>query len=119
MTTCRECGADVIWKRIAGRPFCYNPDGVTSHWDTCSKLKWEAVKRTGERFENKQDDHGNTVSGYANSVHGTKLEMILSSFVTKPDKPRVPCGRDAGECKQPPWEVCAKKCPNRIERKSA
>jgi len=75
MSACKQCGASVIWKRVTndkGREQwqCFNADGVTVHWDSCSKRRWQQVKATGQRFENEHE------SGYAASVHGTKFDRL-------------------------------------------
>lgn len=121
MSVCIACGVEVVWKRVpgSGRKQCFELDGVTVHWDGCSKRRWEQTKATGVRFEGKRDLVGNKVDGYADSVHGTKFSHILAKHVTRPVKPIVPCGRDRGECPQPPWETCQQACPNAIVRKAA
>lgn len=85
-----------------GRWACHNPDG-SDHWDLCSKTRWEQVKATGQRFDDKRQ------SGYAYSVHGTKLDRISADTI-KGKKYKI-----SGLCKDcvPPWEVCAE-CPDRI-----
>lgn len=103
---CKQCGADVVWTKESGRWHCHNPDG-SDHWDLCSKRRWRQVKATGERFETERE------SGYANSIHGTKLDRLSA-------KPIRGAGfKLSGECKDcvAPWEVCAalpNGCPDAI-----
>lgn len=98
---CKACGASVIWKQITNdrgklQWQCFNADSVTIHWDSCSKRRWEQVKATGERFEEKM------ASGYAGSVHGTKFDMQTR----KPIKGKH--SKRSGQCRDcvPPWEIC-------------
>lgn len=121
MSICHACGLTVIWRRENGKPKCYNEDGATIHWDTCSKRRWEQVKETGKRFTGKQERESGKrgkllVTGYKGSVHGTKLDMIKAPMITGANYKHVPCGRERGECTQPPWEDCAQACPNKIAR---
>jgi hypothetical protein len=94
---CRECGASVIWRRSGGRWQCFNADGATIHWDSCSQRRWTQVKATGTRFETE------TEAGYANSIHGTKFDLLIA------DGPK----REIPTCANcvPPWEVCPNRCP--------
>lgn len=121
MSICYQCAGEVIWKRAPGKkPQCFELDGVTSHWDTCSTRRWAQTKATGQRFKGKQERESGErgklrVTGYRGSVHGTKLDEITAPRITGDlYRKRIPCGRDAGECTQPPWEHCAKECPNRL-----
>jgi hypothetical protein len=107
-TACKQCGADVIWKKVTndkGRQQwqCFNADGVTVHWDSCSKRRWQQVKATGERFESTME------SGYANSVHGTKFDRLNAPIARGKIK-------RSGKCRDcvPPWELCPG-CPDSIE----
>ena len=43
-------------------------------------------------------------------------ENVISCRTVGKNSKRIPCGRDTGECTQPPWEVCPNKCPNAIHR---
>lgn len=100
---------------------CYDADGVTIHWDSCSKNRWQQVKATGERFQGKQERESGErgkllVTGFRNSVHGTKLDMIKAPVIKGANSTRTPCGRDRGECTHPQWEACAQACPNEIRR---
>lgn len=83
---------------------CYDADGATVHWDTCSKRRWQQVKSTGERFETERE------SGYADSIHGTKLDRLSAKPI------RGAHFKPSGECKDcvAPWEVCASVCPDKL-----
>lgn len=109
MTPCKSCGAPVSWKKIEGRWFCLNADGE-DHWDLCSKRKWAQVKATGTRFENVVVQGGKKIiSGYADSIHGTKLDHIecleMAGASYRPD---------GCDCGLPPWEICRENCPHAI-----
>ena len=106
---CKSCGADVIWKQItndkgARQWQCFNVDGVTTHWDQCSKRRWEQVKATGERFERKR------ASGYANSVHGTKYDLLVAPVM----RGKIGLSGNCRDC-VPPGEVCPAVCPEAME----
>ena len=107
MTSCKACGASVIWRRVQNDKGvlqwqCFNADGKTVHWDACSKRRWQQVKATGIRFEEKME------SGYAHSIHGTKFDRQTAKMIKGK--------RRSGECRDcvPPWETCSK-CPDAIE----
>jgi hypothetical protein len=109
---CKQCGDEVIWKRVMlasgrGQWQCFNNDGVTVHWDSCSKRRWQQTKATGERFESASE------SGYANSVHGTKFDRLASPVIRGQVKL-------SGQCRDcvPPWEVCSA-CPDAFPLQSA
>lgn len=107
MTNCQDCGLLVQWVRKGRRWHCHNPDG-TDHWDLCSKMKWKQVQATGQKFTDQKTDDG-LISGFANSIHGTKL--------SRHSKPHKGPSRLTGQCKAcvPPWEVCST-CPDLIGR---
>lgn len=109
MKACKTCGGLVLWVKIQGRWHCHNKDG-SDHWDLCSKRKWQQVKETGERFENVKPDRDTIISGYRNSIHGTKLSRDARRAVKGDQYQRSP------ECKDcaPPWEVC-NPCPNNLK----
>ena len=104
MTVCKTCNSKVIWVKEGKRLFCRNPDG-SDHWDLCSKLKWDQVKATGTRFESKRK------SGYKDSIHGTKFDMLAAHVAVGKDyKP------DGCTCGLPPWELCKPDCEHGIGR---
>ena len=84
-----------------GKWQCLNPD-ATIHWDQCSANRWEQVKATGTKFEDK-DHLGREIAGYKDSIHGTKLERI-SAKVIKGKKFKAAPARDLGLL---PWTGCA------------
>ena len=101
-TLCKKCGAKVRWKKVEGRWQCFNLDGVI-HWDTCSKNRWDQVKRTGQRFEEEMR------SGFKRSMHGDKFDHIgQKEIIGKDYKP------DGCKCGLPPWELCKPDCEHRI-----
>ncbi len=113
MSTCSACGADVTWVRVGKRKQCHNPDG-SDHWDLCSKLRFEQVKRTGVHFH-----------GTAHTAEGDKLhtEGYRSPFKTQLvsihlEKPITGKGYrpDGCDCGLPPWELCRSDCPHAIRR---
>lgn len=113
-TKCRECGLMVIWKYVSGIKGqkdswqCYNRDGITVHWDLCSKTRFDAIKKTGEAF-----DYG-TEKGYYTDLKPSGIQFTFqSSGVVPGSKPF------SGQCKNcmPPWEVC-EKCPDKLEVKN-
>jgi hypothetical protein len=108
VTACKSCGAAVTWKKIEGRWFCLNADGQ-DHWDACSKRKWAQVKATGVRFENLTNAKGQRISGYADSVHGTKLDHVEGRQIIGANY--TPDGCDCG---LPPWELCSQNCRHAI-----
>ena len=50
MTTCRECGAEIAWKRESGRWKPTNPDG-SPHWQRCMELRAQAGDAQAALFE--------------------------------------------------------------------
>ena len=111
MNTCEQCGAGVVWVRdIYGRWQCFNAGTDIDHWDSCSKRRWEQTVATGTPFENEKSVDANgkpiEVSGYANSVHGTKLRQI--DFHKAKAKGFHPFQHQPG-CEALPWETCD--CP--------
>jgi hypothetical protein len=104
MTICKTCGGNVTWVMSDGRWSCFNHGTVVDHWDTCSKRKWEQVKATGIRFDEKM------ASGYTASVHGTKYERKSSGVIR--GKNYKPTGFCLG-C-VPPWEACPIGCPDAL-----
>lgn len=105
MTPCKECGGLIAWIKIEGRWHCHNANG-SDHWDTCSKRKWQQVKDTGVKFEDQRTRDG-IVSGFADSIHGTKL--------SRHSRPHKGPSKLSGDCKAcvPPWQVC-QACPDGI-----
>lgn len=109
----------MVWKQVAATPVhrkrwqCFEPDGVTVHWDTCSKRRWQQVKATGERFENERriEHPAALVSGYTGSVHGEKFDRIVGLRIVGA-RYRPP----SGQCRDcvPPWEPCLG-CPDAFE----
>lgn len=102
MATCKECGSEVWWHKV-GSPRkiqCFNPDG-TIHWDKCSQLRFERIRRTGEHFQHK------SAEGYKTAFKksGVQLTMESAGFVG----PKI----DEKGCKRcvPPWEHCPNNCP--------
>lgn len=91
MSTCKKCGTQVKWIK-KDRWYCENEDG-SDHWDLCSKIRWQQTKETGTRFVEKNE------SGYANSIHGTKLDHSCSGWI-KGKKYKPPLI----ETDLPPWD---------------
>ena len=117
MSICKQCGATVIWKKLPNQQglfvwHCFNLDGTTIHWDSCSKRRWQQVKATGERFEEERriEHPVALVSGYDGSVHGTKLDRIAVKSV------RGKHYHPTGQCRDcvPAWEPCLG-CPDAFE----
>lgn len=105
MSNCKECGSEVNWVKVARRWFCHNPDG-SDHWDLCSKLKTERIKRTGEYIEIEED------KAYLTAFKKSGIHyMEQHANVARGKKFKKSRG-----CKQcvPPWEICPNGCPNSI-----
>jgi hypothetical protein len=106
MIACKQCGAPVAWKQIDGRWHCHNQDG-SDHWDRCSQLRFERIKREGEYFALKNGD-----KGYWTHLKNSGVQFVqqTSGLVRSSAGPIV-------ECRQcvPPWEVCPNQCPNAIK----
>jgi hypothetical protein len=92
----------VKWLKIEGRWNCHNADG-SDHWDLCSKLRWQQTVDTGKRFEGK-DNRKQKITGYKDSIHGTKLDSIESKLTVGKDRSKE-ISHIAG-CNIPPWESC-------------
>jgi len=108
MATCKSCGAAVTWKKENGRWYCFNHGTTTDHWDSCSSRRWKQTVSTGTRFENRVNSKGQLESGYADSIHGTKLDHIeCLEAVGKDYHP------DMCDCGIPPWEECKTTCKTR------
>lgn len=107
MSTCKQCGLEVKWVKNGERFNCLNADG-SDHWDLCSLTRWLQVKATGQRFENQRE------SGYANSIHGTKLDRLSAKPI--PGEHYKP----SGDCKNcvPPWELCPD-CPDGLQGRTS
>jgi hypothetical protein len=105
MSLCRECGTDVEWRKEQGCWQCFNVSDGKTHWDLCSKKKWQQVVATGERFDTPMQ------SGYLDSIRGTRLSRE-ACLPVKGDR-----FKSSKECKQcvPPWEDCGT-CPNIIPK---
>ena len=105
MSLCKECGERVKWARdSSGSLQCYNADDESVHWDRCSQLKFERVKRTGERFEEKNS------AGYYTPFKksGVQYTHIKAEEVTGKGP--------SGLCKNCtlPWEEPCAECPDRL-----
>lgn len=101
MSTCKQCGLTVEWRRVDGRPQCFNPDG-SIHWDLCSKTKFERIKREGEFFDQPM------AAGY---IHPSKLQYTRLNAEPIRGKKYRP---DRCDCGLPPWELCKPDCSHAI-----
>lgn len=88
-----------MWIHDGARWQCFEADGKTVHWDTCSKRRWEQTVATGERFETAD------AIGYRNSVHGTKYEVLRSPPIR--GDLYVPLVHRPDCDGAPPWEYCS------------
>lgn len=111
MSVCSQCGADVRWVQDGTRKQCHNLDG-SDHWDLCSKLRFERVKRTGVHFEGRQINGEGAVlhvEGYRSPIKTQLVGIRLSKPVTgKNYRP------DGCDCGLPPWELCRPDCIHAI-----
>lgn len=111
---CTQCGGRVIWRREGGKLQCFNADGATIHWDTCSKRRFERIKATGRLFE--EDRAIEAVAGYKTKLKksGEQLFRCAAKSI------RGPAFKESGDCGQcvAPWEVCPRPCPNAIGRRA-
>lgn len=113
MSTCGQCGSTVVWLRDGDRKKCENPDG-SDHWDRCSQLRFERVKRTGEFFTGTRTNSEEMklhVEGYR-SPFKTQLTLIRLDKLIKGKKWKP----DGCDCGLPPWELCKPDCQHAIRR---
>lgn len=104
MSTCKECGAPVKWVHVRRRWQCLNPDG-SDHWDRCSQLRFERIKREGKYFETDSGD-----KGYITALKKSGVQLVQqSSGVIASSRGAVSACRNC----VPPWEVC-ETCPNAL-----
>lgn len=105
MSNCKKCGEPVRWTQAGARRYCRNPDG-SYHWDKCFETRWQQVKATGERFDLESE------SGYAKSIHGTKLDWMHMGRT-------IGAAYVATDCDCIPWEDCDKCVHGELEIVSA
>lgn len=106
MSPCKQCDAPIQWVQIDGRWHCHNPDG-SDHWDRCSQLRFERIKRTGEYFETKKGD-----KGYRTPLKRSGVQYVQqTSGMIKGKRSKA-----LGQCRQcvPAWETCPNQCPAAI-----
>lgn len=103
MSTCKQCGAPVLWVKEGSKKLCHNPDG-SDHWDLCSKLRFERIKRTGEYFQTKNGD-----KGYLTPLKRSGVQYVQQTSGWRKGKEYS----KAAGCKHcvPAWEVCTNQCP--------
>lgn len=104
MSICKACGGVIAWKRDAsGKWRGLNGDGVTDHWDSCSKRKFERIKASGDYFEIEQD------KGYFTNLKNSGVQYIEQhSEIFRGNKFKNV------DCDCVPWETCPKKCRARL-----
>lgn len=62
MSRCQQCGLQVFWKTTGvdrkGRATwqCFQPDGVTPHWDLCSQERNRKARAEGTPFKDAQGE---------------------------------------------------------------
>ncbi len=104
---CKSCNGAVIWKRKpgSGKWQCFEADGKTSHWDTCSQRRFQKIKDTGEYFEDPD------AKGYLTDLKNSGIQY------TEQRAPLIRAKKPlSGACTDcvPAWEVCPKPCPDAI-----
>lgn len=110
MSACTQCDASVIWKQVDGKWQCFNADGVTVHWDSCSQRRFDRIRRTGTFFKRSLKP-GGRVEGYKTNLKPSGQQLTLTAApVIKGSR-----AKRSGNCQQcvPPWEVCAG-CPDSV-----
>lgn len=96
MAVCNKCGGDIEWKRIGSRWYALDLDG-SEHFDTCSRLRMEKIRREGTPFT---EDSG---EGYRH--HGKDhFTRRSGQFIIGHNYVKKYC---AAPCNIPPWEHCA------------
>ena len=55
MAVCKRCGGSVDWLKVDGKLTCHDAGTDVDHWDTCKKLEWEQVEKTGSWFESEKE----------------------------------------------------------------
>ena len=101
MSTCKKCGAEVVWVRKHGRlTTCQNPDG-SDHWDLCSKRIFDDVKKQGKHFI--EHNGLEIVHGYRSKKYGEKAYLREGTFtIGKGYKPVM----HKEDCNVLPWDEC-------------
>ena len=109
---CKQCGAPVRWVRIDGRWHCHNPDGG-DHWDLCSKLRFERIKREGEHFAERREYEFVEGYRYKDAEHRMREQLVRIEAKKRPAQKSVLAAIQA--CKQcvPPWQECLM-CPSQL-----
>lgn len=112
MSICSQCGATVLWTRVSKRrKQCYNPDGSV-HWDECSRLRFERVKRTGEHF------HGTDYTAEGDKLHTEGYRSPFKTQLVGIRLDKLATGKDyrasGCDCDLPPWELCKPDCQHAI-----
>lgn len=99
MATCRECGQPIAWKALPSGKYCPTELDGSDHFDKCSKVRFDRIKRDGTAFETARE------AGYR---VGTKVKFTRLSSKPIRGKHYVPhtCTH-ATPCEIPPWDTCA------------
>lgn len=105
MSLCKECGSEVEWREENKGLQCFNAGTDVSHWDKCSQLKFERIKRTGEFFKETRAE------GYITEFKRSGVQYTMQSSGVRRGKHAI--SKECGDC-VPPWEVCSKPCPNAV-----
>ena len=100
MSTCKKCGSKVVWVLVGGRFTCQNPDG-SDHWDMCSKIIFEDVKKQGKHFIECRGME--IVHGYRSKKYGEKAYLREGTHTT--GKGYKPVAHKEG-CNVLPWDDC-------------
>lgn len=106
MSLCKACGHPINWIIEDDRWRCYNDGTKDDHFDLCSQLKFERIKRTGEFFEGKREQ------GYLTPFKPSGIQYTMQSSGIKRGKHKI--SKDCGRC-VPPWDVCDRPCPNALK----
>jgi hypothetical protein len=97
-TICRECGQPIMFKRLPNGKLCPTALDGSDHFDTCSRLRAEIVKREGKLFE--RTIAGEHEIGYR---WRGKDRLVQQDGLVIRGKDYVPPDHD---CPAPPWEEC-------------